>query len=365
MVKERKPEDYRFQWALMRPLLWEKMPLFVLAALSSIVTFICQQKGGAVRSIEESPLGDRIANAFVSYILYARKTIWPNSLAVYYSHHGSWPLWQTLGAVLLLIAVTLTVIRAAKRFPYLAVGWLWFTGTLIPVIGIVQIGGQAMADRYTYIPLTGLFTMVAWGVPELLQKWRYRKEVLFASSALITLCLSIVAWTQVSYWRNSISLYDHTLEVTRHTDLIHYDRGVAYGKLGNNRQAIEDYNRAIEINHDYVKAYYNRGIAYLALGHDRQAISDFDRAVDIDPKYAEAYNNRGAAYGMIGNFGQAIEDFDKAIKINPKYADAYKNRGITYDKLGDHGQATEDMKTAARLDNEDAKNYLRSHGVNW
>ena len=148
--------------------------------LSSIVTYIAQQKGGAVQSIEAFPLGVRIGNAFVSYIAYIGKMIWPSNLAVFYPHPGLLPLWQVLGAVLLLVAVTFMVIWRAKRFPYLATGWLWYVGTLVPVIGIVQVGAQAMADRYTYIPLIGLFIMVAWGVPELLKKWNYRKEILLA-----------------------------------------------------------------------------------------------------------------------------------------------------------------------------------------
>ncbi len=150
-----------------------------MAALSSIVTYIAQQKGGAVASIEAFPLSDRIANAFVSYVIYIGKMIWPNNLAVFYPHPGLLPLWQVLGAVLLLIVVTFMVIWAAKRFPYLAVGWLWYVGTLVPVIGIVQVGSQARADRYTYIPLIGLFIMAAWGIPELLKKWRYPERGAF------------------------------------------------------------------------------------------------------------------------------------------------------------------------------------------
>ena len=201
IVKEEKPADRKYQWALVRPLLIEKIPLFALAALSSITTFIVQQKGGSVASLEGIAPGVRIANAFVSYIIYVRKVIWPDDLAVFYPHPGLLPFWQILGAVFLLIAVTVTVILEAKRFPYLAVGWLWFTGTLVPVIGIVQVGSQALADRYTYVPLIGLFIMAAWGVPELLKNWRYRKEALAASSALILMCLLIFTWTQVGYWR--------------------------------------------------------------------------------------------------------------------------------------------------------------------
>ena len=326
----------------LRPLLWEKMPLFALSAFSCIVTFIVQQKGGAVRSIEAFSPGVRIANAFVSYIIYIAKTIWPNNLAVFYPHPGSLPLWQVLVSVLLLIAVTISVIRTAKRFPYLTMGWLWFTGTLVPVIGIVQVGGQALADRYTYIPLIGLFIMAAWGFPELLKIWRpthpSRKEALFASSALVLLFLFIVTCTQVGYWRNNIALYDHSLQVAGPSDIILCNRGVAYGKLGNYARAISDYERAIEINPRYAEGLNNRGFAYGGLGNQRQAISDFDRAIEINPEYADAYNNRGAAYGELGNRRQAISDFDRAIEINPEYADAYYNRGVRMPNLAIRGR---------------------------
>jgi len=362
---EEKQADHKYQWALILPLLREKIPLFALAALSCIVTFVAQQKGGAVASLDVLPTGVRIANAFVSYIVYVRKTIWPENLAFLYPHPGLRPFWQVLGAVLLLVAVTLMIMRTAKRFPCLAMGWLWFAGTLVPVIGIIQVGHQAMADRYTYIPLIGLFIMAAWGIPELLRNWRRRKEALFTMWALILPCLFIVTWTQVGYWLNSIVLYDHSLKVTSCSDVILCSRGVAYGELGNQRQAISDYDCAIEINPKYAKAYSNRGVAYGRLGNHRRAIEDFARAIEINPELALAHNNRGVAYRELGNHRQAISDYDRAIEIDPKYANAYKNRGVSYDKLGDQRQATEDMKTAARLDNEDAKNYLRSHGENW
>jgi hypothetical protein len=213
-VKKEKPANDKYQWAVIRPLLWEKLPFFALAAISSIITFIAQQKGGAVKTLVAFPLDVRIANALPSYIIYIAKMLWPYNLAVYYPHPGLWPFWQVLGAVFLLGATTLTVIRTAKRFPYLVVGWLWYVGTLVPVIGIVQVGSQALADRYTYIPLIGLFIMAVWGIPELLRYWRYGKETLFVSSALILPCLFVVTWIQTGYWRNSITLCDHALNVT-------------------------------------------------------------------------------------------------------------------------------------------------------
>ena len=383
----------------LRPLLLEKIPLFALAALSCILTYVAQKEGGSVVSIEGIPPGVRIANAFVSYIIYIGKTIWPNNLAVFYPHPGSLPLWQVFGAALLLSAVTFIAIWEAERLPYLTVGWLWFTGTLVPVIGIVQVGAQAMADRYAYIPLIGLFIVAAWGIPELLKKWRYRKEALFASSALVLAYLFMVTWTQVGYWNNSISLYDHSLEVTGNNDTILNNRGVAYsqlgdlrhaisdydvaieinpknveiynnlgiahGKLGDHRQAIEDFDRAVGIDPGHVEAHFNRGIAYDKLGKHRQAIDDFNRVIEIDPEYVEAYFNRGVAYGKLGSQRRAIEDFDRVIRINPEDERTYFNRAVAFGELGNRAQAIEDLKTAARLGSEEARNFLLGKGLSW
>jgi len=357
-LEAKKPADPEYKRALIYPLLQEKIPLFVLVILSSIVTYIAQQKGGAVQSIDAFPLGVRIGNAFVSYITYIAKMIWPSNLAVFYPHPGSWPLWQVLGSILLLVAVTLAVFRMAKRFPYLATGWLWYTGTLVPVIGIVQVGGQVMADRFTYIPLIGLFIMAAWGVPDLLKKWSYRKEVLLASSAASILCLSVITWTQVGYWQNRIALFDHTLKVTGYNWLVYNNRGVAYNGLGNYRQAIEDYGRAIEIKPDYAEAHYNRGNAYNGLGNYRQAIQDYNKAIEINPGYAGAYNNRGVAYNGLGNYRQAIENYGRAIEIKAGYAEAYINRGVAYNGLGNYRQAIEDLNRAIEIEPRYAEAYI-------
>jgi Flp pilus assembly protein TadD len=348
-LEVRKPADPEYKCSLIYPLLWEKVPLFVLAILSSIVAYVAAQKVGTVASIEAIRVVVRIGNAFISYIAYIGKMIWPSSLAVFYPHPGVLLPWQVLGSVLLLIAITAVVIWRAKKFPYMATGWLWYIGTLLPVIGILQAGGQAMADRYTYIPLVGLFIMVAWGVPDLLKKWNYRKEILLTSSALSVLCLSIITWIQVGYWRNSITLYDHTLKVTDNNWAFYNNRGIAYSSLGNYRQAIDDCSRAIEINPGYAEAYNNRGVAYSALGNYRQAIEDYGRAIEIKPDYADAYNNRGTAYAYLGNYRQAIEDFSRAIEIKPGYAEACNNRGNAYNDLGNHRQAIDDYSRAIEI----------------
>jgi tetratricopeptide (TPR) repeat protein len=316
---------------LIRPLLFEKVPLFALAAISSIITYLVQQHGEALTSVESLPLATRMANAFVSYITYMAKMLWPTNLAILYPHPMGWPVWSVLGSVALLVALTALAISGKEKHPYGAVGWLWYIGTLVPAIGIVQVGPQALADRYTYIPLIGLFLIVAWGVPELLVTWPQRKEAFVILAALCFSILFFLTWRQAGYWQNSITLYDHTLAIT-------------------------DHNRAI---------YNNRGSAYMTLGNYAQALQDFGKAIEINPGHERAYFNRGLVYNKLADYTRAVPDFTRAIEINPKYVRAYFSRGIAYGSLGDHERAIQDMKTAARLGHESARNVLRSQGLAW
>jgi Tfp pilus assembly protein PilF len=355
-----RPANSKFGWTTIRPLVLEKIPLFALAALSCVVTYIVQKKGGAFAPSEIYTPTIRIENALVSYILYIAKTIWPNKLAVFYPHPGSLPLWQVLGAFVLVVATTAAVFGTARRFPYLPVGWLWFTGTLVPVIGIVQVGGQALADRYMYIPSIGLFVMIAWGIAEFFRKQTKAREVLAVLAAVSLLCLFLLTWKQDGYWRDNVSLFDHALDVTENNFAIYNNRGGVYEELGNHKQAIADFDRAIGINPNSAPAFNNRGNAWYSLGNYTQAVEDFTRAIQISPGYAEAYNNRGIVYSSMDNYIRAIEDFDRAIEIKPEYAKAYYCRGTLQGFLGNQRQATEDLKTAAKLGYEEALNSLKT-----
>ena len=349
--EEIKPAGPEYKRSLIYPLLWEKVPLFVLAILFSIVTYFAEQSEGAIMSTKALSLVVRIGNAFISYIAYIGKMIWPSNLAVFYPHPGVLLSWQVLGSLLLLIAFTVAVIWMVKRSPYLATGWLWYIGTLVPVIGILQVGSHAMADRYTYIPMIGLFIIVAWGVPDLLKKWNHRKEILLTLSALSILCLSIITWIQVGYWQNSITLFGHALKVADNNGLAYYNRGMAYHVLGNYRQAIDDYSKMIEIKPFYEDAYNNRGIAYKSLGNYKQAIDDYSKAIKIKPDFADAYNNRGNAYKSVGNYKQAIDDYSKAIEIKPDLVAAYINRGVVYINQNDNISSCHDARKACELGN--------------
>ena len=361
--------EFRPPTSVIRPLMLEKIPLFALAALSCIVTYVVHQQGGSVSPIEMIPFGARVANALVSCFIYMEKALFPCGLAVFYPHPGSRPLWQAAGAALFFGVITLAVIREAKRSPYLAVGWFWFAGTLVPVIGIVQVGAQAMADRYTYIPLTGLFIMAAWGRPALLNRCRLTgslyNALFLASWGIVLSCFLIATNRQVEKWKNSLALYDHALEITGPSSIICNNRGLVYYRLGDMARACADFDRAIELDPGHSKAYNNRGIAHARLGSDRQAISDFDRAIEIRPDYAMAFVNRGLAYSRLGNQRKAVEDYKRALEIDPKYANAYLSLGEAYGKIGDPEQSVESLQKAASLGNETAKELLKSRGTGW
>ncbi len=350
-------------WASLWPLLREKIPLIALTAPAAVLAYLAQHKGGEIGFAEGFPPLDRVANAFLSYILYAKKTIWPQNLAAFYPFPEVLPLWKIWGSIFVLGVVTFLAIRAAKRFPYLIVGWLWYVGTLVPVIGIVQVGKHGLADRYTYIPLIGLFIMAAWGVPDLLQRWRYGKPALWAASGLSILILSMITWTQVGYWRSSVKLFEHAVEVTEPNWNSYVFRGTAYGDAGYYREASADMDRAIKLNPIYSPAYISRAGYQMKMGNHQQALADLNKAIDIYPTYAPAYNNRAVIQINLGNYRQAVEDSRKAIELDPKSAEAYCNRGNAYTRLGDPQLALQDFQKAIELSPKSAVAYANRAGV--
>jgi tetratricopeptide (TPR) repeat protein len=336
--------------AILYKLMIEKTPFFVLAAVSSVITLLVQRSGGAIAGIDILPLQSRVANAFLSYARYLGKMFWPENLAVFYPFDaGSIVFLQVTICVLLLLFISILVICFWRTRKYLPVGWFWFVVTLVPVIGFVQVGAQGLADRYTYIPYIGLFIMIAWGLPELLSKWPYRKFVLGISAAVVLTALGICEHRQVSYWNDSITLFSRSIAVTQNNDIAYYNRGVAYDGLGRSAEAIEDFSHAIKIRPDHAEAYNNRGAAYDRFGRGVEAIEDFSQAIKIKPDHAKAHYNRGVAYGKLGRLEEAIEDFREAIKAQPDYVEAYYDRGVTYDRLGRRREAIEDFSQAIKI----------------
>jgi len=313
-------------------LVWEKTPLFLLTVGSSITTFIAQQSGGAVKSMEFFSLSARLTNAMVSYLEYLKKTVWPEGLAVLYPHPGNaLALWKGILCGLALVGISAFAIKFIRKAPYFAFGWFWYLGTLIPVIGIVQVGVQSMADRYAYVPLIGIFIIVAWGLSELIAKWRHKDKVLTVVAGICIPILMVITWNQVSHWKNGITIFTHAIEVT---DKKHPTFAVAYYNLGNalltvgkTEESIPHYKEAIKLNPDFSRAYNSLGIALQKEGKTEEAISHYKIAIELVPEFALAHSNFGNALFSNGKIEGAISHYKRAIKLDPDLSMAYDNLG--------------------------------------
>lgn len=328
----------------------EKIPLLLLSAVSCIVTFLVQQSGGAVSSLYILPLKIRIANALVSYASYIFKMILPYNLAVPYLDHDILAWWKIAGAGLLLLTISWLALRVVRRNPYFTVGWLWYLGTLVPVIGLVQVGFQSMADRYTYIPLIGLFVIIAWGIPELVAGWRKRKIGLATLAVLLVSVLSVTTWIQLRYWKNSITLSQHALDVTENNFIAHSNFGNALSDKGDNAGAIEHYYESLYINPNYEPVHNNLGNVVAVEGKIDEAIRHYSDALKIRPDYALSHFNLGVMLEHKGKLNEAIEHYSKAVHIKPDYAKAHFKLGFAFAQQGNFEEALSHYYKSMELD---------------
>jgi tetratricopeptide (TPR) repeat protein len=306
-------------------LLFEKIPFFILTAASCVMTYYAQQSGGAVVPFELYPLGLRISNAIAAYVAYIGKMFWPAQLAVFYPYAYAVVFWQVAAAAAILLGISIWVLVQIRQRPYLAVGWFWYFGTLVPVIGLVQVGGQAMADRYTYIPLTGLFIMIAWGAAEIFERWRVKRIFAVLTTVILMLTLSIVSHMQVGHWANSITIFEHAIAVTGGSWVAHNNLGKALTDLGSDTEAFHHYSDALRYNPNSAHIHLNFGSALLARGKIDEAVDHFDQALKLDPDFAEAYNNLGLAHVRRGHIEDAVYFFRIALQKNPYHANANQN----------------------------------------
>lgn len=344
-----------------KPLPWkrlflEKAPLIILSLGSCAVTYFAQQTGDAISDLNSLPFGFRIGNALVSYVVYLGKTFRPSSLAVLYPYpSGNLPLWQTTGASLILIIVTIVVLLRFRR-PYLTVGWFWYLGMLIPVIGFVQVGSQAMADRYTYLPLIGAFIAAVWLLVDLVDvvpgTLPHRGKILAAFAATVLAALSVASRSQLGYWKNSLSLYNHTLSVTSNNSLIHYNLGCVLAEKGRSEDAILQFEESLRIDPGYAKAHNNIGTEMEKLGRTNSAIVHFMEALKLRPDYVLAHNNIGVSLTELGMLNEAVAHFRVALRIQPDYAFAHYNLSVSLMKMGRIDEANAHYREARRLNSD-------------
>ncbi len=306
-------------------LILEKIPFFVLSAISCVVTFIAQQRGGAVVKLVRISMTDRVENAFISYARYLEKTFWPVALANPYPYVAHWPWGWVLFAVALFVGLCVAAVWLGRKFPFGFTGWFWFVGTLVPVIGLVQVGGQSMADRYSYLPLVGLFVILAWGGGELWLQWSWPKPFIVLVAGLL---LVVGAWQtriQVGYWQNTEMLFQHALAVTQNNIIACNKLGSFYSRQGRMTEAMDYYVRALQINPDDPDVLYDLGNAFAQRGDWDNAISSYRHALQVTPDQADILNNLGFALATKKQFADAIVCFEAALKLNPDYADAHNN----------------------------------------
>ena len=305
----------------------EKTPFFVLAAASSVITYIVQRRGAAVSSLDLVPLHYRAANALVSYAAYLGKMLWPSNLVAIYPHPGMSPVWQMALAVLALGAITVFVFAAPWRRPWLATGWLWYLGTLVPVIGLVQVGAQAMADRYTYVPLIGVFVMIAWGIPALLPEWRGRAATLGAVACATLVVLAALTWNQTAYWKNSLVLFRHTLAHTKNNGPAENNLGTALLRQGRADEAIGYFNHILRMKPDTPFAWMNLGVAFVQQGKLDEAVRAYNETLRLTPDSAQAHYGLGVALLKQGRYNEAGEHFAAVLKTSPDHMNARFNLG--------------------------------------
>jgi len=330
-------------------LVWEKVPLLILTAAFSAAAYVTQLREGAVAEIGALPLGIRIANALVAYVRYLMMAVWPADLAVLYPFDVHIPLWQPVLAALCLGAASLWVLRSARQHPYAVVGWLWYLGTLVPVIGIVQIGSQALADRYTYVPLVGIFVMLAWGGQHLARRWAVPPLALGALVSGAIAAYAVVAWAQVGLWRTSETLLAHTLRVTRANCIAHNNLGVALADENRADAALAHFQEALRIKPDYADAYNNVGLALWREGRREEAALQYRNALRYQPNLAEPHNNLGLVLTELGRIDEALPHFSAALRLDPQFASAHLNLGNALRDSGRTEEAVEHYEEALRI----------------
>jgi tetratricopeptide (TPR) repeat protein len=340
-------------WPLRRDLhaglLWEKLPLIAISAAASLVTYLVQRHFGAVVAVSGAPVALRVENALVSYVAYIVNMFWPSALAVLYPYPRALPLWQSAGAGLLLAAISLAVGRQFRRRPYLAVGWCWYLGTLVPVIGLVQVGMQSRADRYTYLPMVGLSIMLAWGAAEAVERRpRFKGAALAAAAAAGIACLA-VTWSQIQYWASSETLFRRATEVTRGNYVMLNNLAEWYAQLGRFAEAREEAAEALRANPGYLLAHVNLATALSKLGNTAGAELEYRRALALDQSSAEAHSGLGTVLVGERRTAEALQEMQAAVRLKPGYAEARYNLGKELADLGRNPEAAAEFAVVVYL----------------
>jgi tetratricopeptide (TPR) repeat protein len=335
-------------------LILEKIPFFLLIGGSVYLSFLSTRHHGIVVSTREVPVDLRLANGLVSYLVYLGKMLWPQKLAVFYPYPNEIPMWWTTVALIWAVCISVIVLRWSLRRPYLAVGWFWYLGTLVPYIGLMQAGlWPAQADRWAYIPFIGLFVMMAWGFPQLIAGWRYRKIGLTLATVSITFILTTITWAQIGYWKNSVALYQHAVDVTLDNDIAHSNLGAAYFEAGQVDRAIYHFVEALKIQPGYDPAHQNLNRALAAGAKADGAIESMQKLIEIYPEVPALHYNLGNLYRGNGQLDKAISQYQAALTQQPDFIHAINNQAGIYIVKAEYSKALTLLKKIVALQPSD------------
>jgi tetratricopeptide (TPR) repeat protein len=331
-------------------LVLEKIPFFALAAASCAVTYLAQKHGGAMVLMAGQPFPARVENALVSYVRYLGKLFWPDHLAVVYPVVDHWPMQEVVLAIALLAAVSAAVIAMRRSHSYLLTGWFWFLGTLVPVLGLVAVGEQAMADRYTYFPLIGVLLIVAWGAEEMTRRWRQRTFGLTVVSVIILATCIVVTRQNLAYWKTSETLFRHAIAATGENYSAHCSLGNALLSEGHPDEALVEFQTAAKLKPDSPENHCNVGVVLADLNRMDEALAEFQIAVKLDPDNGLAHQNLGLALERMDRLDEATHEYQEAIRLMPDYATGHNSLGIALAKQGRLDESLTQFQDAVRLD---------------
>jgi len=340
------------QFSAVLRLAFEKWPFFLLVLISCVVTFLVQRSGEAVMTFQQFPLHLRIANALIAYERYLGKTFWPSGLVIFYPlpDHWSWIRAMAATAIGLLGGISWLVWRIRRQCPYLLVGWLWFLGTLVPVIGFVQVGGAAMADRYTYFPLIGVFLAVTFGICDLADRFQFPKTATATVAGLILATCLILTENQLRYWQDSETLFAHALAVTKDNHVAHVNLGVVLEQKGELNEALAEYRAAEQLAPELYHIHYNLGNLLDNLGHPNEALAEYREAMLLKPSLSSLHNGAGIVLAELGRSDEAMSQFNEAARLDPAYPWAHLEIGRLRLKQGRDAEAIDEFRAALRID---------------
>jgi protein O-mannosyl-transferase len=350
--------SWPWNWPSARTLLFEKLPLFAMAAGDSALTFLAQRQGGAVAPLAGIPLAFRLENGLVSYLAYIRDMFWPAGLAVLYPYPRTLPIAEVALAALALAGISILVARQLRARPYLAIGWCWYLGTLAPVIGLVQVGTQARADRYTYLPMVGLFVMLAWGAAELVQRLPRARNAVVAAAVLACAACLTVTWFQIQYWASSETLLRHTLEVTSDNFITHHNLADYYLQHDRTDEARREDAEAVRISPLYLEARLNLALALSRMGKPVEAETEYRKALELHPEGKLLYvghSGLGAVLATQHRTAEALPELQLAAHLKPDSAESHYNLGVALLELGRNQEAVSELASAVRLAPDDSE----------